>query len=75
MKRSLDFRHNEVLMLNRIKSACVQLRRREEGVTALEYALIAGIIITAIVGSVTTLGQATNGAFERYERESSAAMR
>jgi len=62
-------------MLYRIKSACAQLRRREEGVTSLEYAIIAGIIITAIVGSVTALGQATNGAFLHYEATAGAAMR
>jgi pilus assembly protein Flp/PilA len=34
------------------------------GATAIEYALIAGIICLAIVAGVTAVGESTNSAFE-----------
>ena len=37
--------------------------RDRKGATAIEYGLIAGLIAIAIVGGVTTLGSATNAAF------------
>ena len=40
-----------------------QLLRDEKGVTAIEYALIAGVICTAIVGAVASLGGTLNGLF------------
>ncbi len=35
----------------------LQFLADEEGAVALEYALLAGVIVTAIVASVTNLGQ------------------
>nr|WP_321360680.1 Flp family type IVb pilin [uncultured Hyphomonas sp.] len=35
----------------------------ENGATAIEYALIAGIICLAIVGGVTAVGTSSNAAF------------
>ncbi len=35
-----------------------RLWREEEGVTAIEYGLMAGLIVLAIVASVTALGDA-----------------
>jgi pilus assembly protein Flp/PilA len=37
--------------------------RDRKGATAIEYGIIAGLIAIAIVGGVTTLGTATNAAF------------
>jgi pilus assembly protein Flp/PilA len=35
----------------------------KEGVTALEYALIAALIAVVIIGAVSTLGSAVSGVF------------
>jgi pilus assembly protein Flp/PilA len=35
----------------------------EEGVTALEYAFIAGLVAIVVVGAVTTLGTGVSGLF------------
>ncbi len=37
--------------------------REEEGVTALEYGLIAALIAAVIVGAVTTLGEKVDSTF------------
>jgi pilus assembly protein Flp/PilA len=37
--------------------------RDEDGVTAIEYGLIAGLIALAIIGAVTTLGTNLNSLF------------
>jgi pilus assembly protein Flp/PilA len=37
--------------------------RSDEGVTAIEYALIAGLIALVIVGAVTLIGTALQGPF------------
>jgi pilus assembly protein Flp/PilA len=40
-----------------------KLARNESGVTALEYAFIAGLVAMAIVAVVTTLGNSISGLF------------
>jgi pilus assembly protein Flp/PilA len=40
-----------------------KLARREEGVTALEYGLIAALIAVVIIGSVQLVGNNINGTF------------
>jgi len=40
---------------------------RDEGATAVEYAIMLALIAMVIVGAVTILGQETNSAFERVE--------
>ncbi|GAB6178468.1 hypothetical protein JCM16814_33590 [Desulfobaculum senezii] len=42
----------------------INLTRNEEGVSALEYGLIAALIAAVIVTAVTTLGTKVNSAFE-----------
>lgn len=42
--------------LNKIHGALVRVLKREEGVTAIEYGLIAALIALAIVGAVTLVG-------------------
>jgi len=37
-------------------NALINFKRDEEGVTALEYGLIAALIAVVIIGAVTTLG-------------------
>ena len=45
------------------KNAVVRFVREEEGVTAIEYGLIAGLIAVVIIGAVTTLGTKLNAVF------------
>ena len=40
-----------------LKHAVARFVREEEGVTAIEYGLIAGLIAVAIIGAVTGLGK------------------
>lgn len=41
-----------------------RIARDRSGATAIEYALIGGIICIAIVAGATAVGQSTNGSFE-----------
>lgn len=43
----------------------MQFLSREDGATAVEYALIAGIICLAIVGGVTAVGTSTGSSFNK----------
>ena len=47
----------------KIAQELLRLINSRSGATAIEYALIAGLICLAIVAGVTTLGESTNGAF------------
>lgn len=38
--------------------------KREDGASAIEYALIAGLIAVVIIGSVTLLGKEIKGVFD-----------
>jgi pilus assembly protein Flp/PilA len=38
--------------------------REEDGVTAIEYGLIAALIAVVIIGAVTTIGDRLKGTFE-----------
>jgi pilus assembly protein Flp/PilA len=40
-----------------------RLVRNKAGATAIEYALIGGIICIAVIGGATALGQSANGAY------------
>ena len=42
----------------------VELFKREEGVTAPEYALIAALIAAVIIGAVTALGETVEAVFD-----------
>ena len=46
-----------------------RLRRREEGVTALEYALIAALIAVVIIVSVRAVGTNANTTFNKVATE------
>lgn len=41
----------------------------EEGVTALEYGMIAALIAAVIVGTVSVLGEKVDGAFNKISGE------
>lgn len=77
----LNLKGNVMPDLNRLSSWCARLASRplaalraiageEQGVTAVEYALIAAAIALAIVVAVFTLGETVEGWFE----ESSEAV-
>jgi pilus assembly protein Flp/PilA len=46
-----------------LKHAVARFVREEEGVTAIEYGLIAGLIAVVIIGAVTTLGKKLDAVF------------
>ncbi|MEM5339916.1 Flp family type IVb pilin [Paraburkholderia azotifigens] len=46
-----------------MKQAIQQFLREEDGVSAIEYGLLAGLIAVAIVGTVTTVGTSLNTVF------------
>jgi pilus assembly protein Flp/PilA len=46
-----------------LQHAVARFVREEEGVTAIEYGLIAGLIAVVIIGAVTTLGTKLNAVF------------
>ena len=47
-----------------MKHAILQFIRDEQGATAVEYGLLAGLIAAAIVLSVTNLGTSLSGLFD-----------
>lgn len=46
-----------------MKDQLVKFWKDEEGATAIEYALIAGLIAVAIIGALTLLGNRIDGMF------------
>ena len=51
----------------------LRLATDRRAVTALEYALIAGLIAVVIIGAVTTLGTKTSAVFEKVASGISSA--
>lgn len=51
--------------MSKIISAVRSFIADEEGVTALEYGMIAALIAAVVVGTVTALGNNINGAFSK----------
>ena len=56
-----------------LNNAFIRLRNDRRAVTALEYALIAGLIAVVIIGAVTTLGSKTSAVFEKVSSGISSA--
>jgi pilus assembly protein Flp/PilA len=56
-------------MLNALMNRLRQIQNRDEGVTALEYALIAALIAAVIIGSVQTLGTTADKTFDHIGTE------
>jgi pilus assembly protein Flp/PilA len=50
-------------MLSRLQQLVVQFHRREEGPTAVEYAVMLALIIAVCIGAIQTLGQNANSTF------------
>jgi len=48
-----------------MKDQLMAFWKDEEGATAIEYALIAGLIAVAIIGALTALGGGIGNLFER----------
>ncbi|MFM0042260.1 Flp family type IVb pilin [Paraburkholderia sediminicola] len=46
-----------------MKNTIQQFLREEDGVAAIEYALLAGLIAVAIIGTVTTMSTSLKGVF------------
>ncbi len=51
----------------------LSLKHDKRAVTALEYALIAGLVAVVIIGAVTTLGSNINAVFTKISTDMSAA--
>jgi pilus assembly protein Flp/PilA len=50
-------------MLSRIKNFVVDFCEREDGPTAVEYAVMLALIIVVCLAAITTLGQNANSTF------------
>ena len=50
-------------MVSRIRAAVVDFVAREDGPTAVEYAVMLALIIVVCIAAVTTLGQNANTTF------------
>jgi pilus assembly protein Flp/PilA len=48
--------------------------REEDGVTAIEYGLIAALIAVVIIGSVTAVGDGLDGVFDAIQTELNGAL-
>jgi pilus assembly protein Flp/PilA len=51
-------------MLNRIARSLAHFLRREDGPTAVEYAVMLALIIVVCIAAITTLGQNANKTFD-----------
>lgn len=51
--------------MNKLVYAVTAFVKDEEGVTAIEYGLIAGLIAVVIIGAVTTVGSDLNKVFKK----------
>ena len=52
-------------LINKVKTTFVRVIKREEGVTAIEYGLIAALIALAIIVAVTLVGTNLSALFTR----------
>ena len=50
-------------MLSRMKNFVVDFCKREDGPTAVEYAVMLALIIVVCLAAITTLGQNANSTF------------
>ena len=56
-----------------MKSTLLKFWKDEEGATAIEYALIAGLIAVAIIGALSLLGNEIDGLFNRISTKLNGA--
>ena len=52
-------------MLLRLRTALANFLRREDGPTAVEYAVMLALIIVVCITAITTLGTNTNSTFQQ----------
>ena len=52
-------------MLSRVTNAVVDFCKREDGPTAVEYAVMLALIIVVCLAAITTLGQNANTTFTK----------
>ena len=50
-------------MLNRLKNFVVDFAKREDGPTAVEYAVMLALILVACITIITSLGTSVSGTF------------
>jgi pilus assembly protein Flp/PilA len=50
-------------MFSRISNSVVNFLKREDGPTAVEYAVMLALIIVVCIGAITTLGKNANNTF------------
>jgi pilus assembly protein Flp/PilA len=62
---------SKIINLSKVKA--VALAKAKEGVTAIEYGLIAGFIALTIIGGITTFGQQLNTFFTQMSATLAAA--
>jgi pilus assembly protein Flp/PilA len=55
--------NQEFLMLSRLKTRLVSFLKREDGPTAVEYAVMLALIIVVCITAITTLGTNANATF------------
>jgi len=61
--QSIDNRgDNEAVMYN-LKKSVVSFLKKEDGPTAVEYAVMLALIIVVCIGTITILGQKANSVF------------
>ena len=53
----------ELHMIARLNQAVVEFVKREDGPTAVEYAVMLALIIVVCIAAITTLGQNANTTF------------
>jgi pilus assembly protein Flp/PilA len=51
-------------MLNRLRQAVTQFVQREDGPTAVEYAVMLALIIVVCIAAITALGSNANKTFD-----------
>lgn len=57
-----------------MKDQLIKFWKDEEGATAIEYALIAGLIAVAIIGALTLLGTEIGDLFDRISGKLNTAI-
>ncbi|MFL5241105.1 MAG: Flp family type IVb pilin [Gemmataceae bacterium] len=60
-------------MFSRIASGAVDFLKREDGPTAVEYAVMLALIIVVCIAAITTLGSNANGVFSDVALNTAAA--
>jgi pilus assembly protein Flp/PilA len=60
-------------MFSRIASCTVEFLKREDGPTAVEYAVMLALIIVVCITAITTLGSNSNKTFSNVALNTAAA--